>query len=105
MSADLDIEEILREVKMMSAGSADTGEVRPEAPSEPAPAPEPQAEPAPAESPRAARRRQEREQRQIKKRALLRSAPFFTTLAIITVIAWLLPLRDTVSETERRELE
>lgn len=105
MSDELDLEEILREVKRMNADPAHSGKSRPETPAEPAPAPEPQAEPAPAESPRAARRRQEREQRRIKQRALLRSAPFFMTLAIITVIAWLLPLRDTVSETERRELE
>ena len=80
MSDELDLEEILREVKRMNADPAHSGKSRPETPAEPAPAPEPQADPAPAESPRAARRRQEREQRRIKQRALLRSAPFFRVI-------------------------
>ena len=33
-----------------------------------------------------------------------RALPFFITMAVITVIAWLLPLRPTISEAEKREL-
>ena len=35
---------------------------------------------------------------------LLRSVPFFLALAAVTLIAWLLPLRPTVSDAEKREL-
>ena len=32
------------------------------------------------------------------RRAVRQAAPFITALAIVTVIAWLLPLRPTVSD-------
>lgn len=47
--------------------------------------------------------RRERERR--RRTALRRSAPFFVTLGLVTVLAWLLPLRPSVSEREKRELE
>lgn len=40
-----------------------------------------------------------------KKSALRRSAPFFTALFALSVIAWALPLRPTVSESEKRSLK
>ena len=39
------------------------------------------------------------------RRAVRQAAPFITALAIVTVIAWLLPLRPTVSDGEKRELK
>ncbi len=38
------------------------------------------------------------------RRHLVRSIPFFLAMAAVTVIAWLLPLRPTVSDAEKREL-
>ena len=40
-----------------------------------------------------------------KRRARLPGLPFFLTLGILTVIAWILPLRPTVSAKEKRTLE
>ena len=39
------------------------------------------------------------------RRSRRRSMPFFIALAVITVIAWLLPLRPTFSDAEKRELD
>ena len=36
--------------------------------------------------------------------ALRRTGPFFTTLALVTILAWILPLRPTVAEEEKRNL-
>lgn len=40
-----------------------------------------------------------------RKKAVRRSAPFFAALCLLTVVAWLLPLRPTVSELEKRPLK
>ena len=40
-----------------------------------------------------------------KRRAHRRGLPFFLALGILTVVAWILPLRPTVSEKEKRTLE
>ena len=40
-----------------------------------------------------------------KRRARLPGLPFFLALGILTVIAWILPLRPTVSAKEKRTLE
>ena len=40
-----------------------------------------------------------------RRQALRRCAPFFTALALMTVIAWLVPLRPTHSDLEKRDLE
>ncbi len=37
-------------------------------------------------------------------RALRQSMPFYVTLAVMTILAWLIPLRPTVAEEEKREL-
>ena len=51
-------------------------------------------------------RRQMREQKELpRRRAMRQTAPFITALAIVTVIAWLLPLRPTVSDAEKRPLK
>lgn len=44
------------------------------------------------------------QRRDSEKRALRQSMPFFVTLALVTVLAWLIPLRPTVAEGEKREL-
>lgn len=51
---------------------------------------------------RRARRAQAEKQ---KRRAALPGLPFFLALGILTVFAWILPLRPTVSEKEKRTLE
>ncbi len=38
------------------------------------------------------------------RRRRFRALPFFISMAVITVIAWLLPLRPSISEAEKREL-
>ena len=48
--------------------------------------------------------RTRREQRR-KRLAVRQMVPFLTALFLITVIAWLVPLRPTVSDAEKRELE
>lgn len=40
-----------------------------------------------------------------KRRARLPGLPFFLALGVLTVIAWILPLRPTVSAKEKRTLE
>lgn len=40
-----------------------------------------------------------------KQNALFRSAPFFAALLLLTIIAWALPLRPTISESEKRSLK
>lgn len=40
-----------------------------------------------------------------KKSALRRSLPFLTVLGLVTVVAWILPLRPDISLREKRELE
>ena len=42
--------------------------------------------------------------RSSEKRSLRQSMPFFAALAVITVLAWIIPLRPTVAEGEKREL-
>lgn len=51
-------------------------------------------------------RRERRAQAEKKKRqSRLPGLPFFLALGILTVVAWLIPLRPTVSEKEKRTLE
>ncbi len=40
-----------------------------------------------------------------KKRSRFAGLPFFLALGVLTLVAWMLPLRPTVSETEKRTLE
>ncbi len=42
--------------------------------------------------------------RRMRRRSARRSVPFLVTLVLITVIAWAIPLRPTVSDAEKREL-
>lgn len=51
------------------------------------------------------RRQMQRENRARRRRALLPCIPFYAALAVMTVVAWLVPLRPEVSEDEKRRLE
>jgi len=44
------------------------------------------------------------DKQRLRRRSFRRAVPFFTTMALVTVIAWLLPLRPRVSDAEKREL-
>jgi len=56
------------------------------------------------EEEREARKVRIAEKKRKKKINIVRSTPFYVTLFAVTVIAWLLPLRPTVSMTEKRML-
>jgi len=107
MSNEFDLEEILREVSLMKQEAAEAAAPKSEAPKNPesAPVPPPEAESPAKAAEKSDTQKQAKKRRLQKERSIRRTTPFFTTLAIITVIAWLLPLRETVSETEKRELE
>ena len=51
------------------------------------------------------RRERRHHMRRKRNKALLRALPFFAALGILTVFAWILPLRPTVSEKEKRTLQ
>ena len=57
------------------------------------------------EQPRKSRRELREQKEQPRRRAVRQTAPFITALALVTVIAWLVPLRPTVSDAEKRELK
>lgn len=59
----------------------------------------------PEEKVRYSRRVLRRERERMRRRSVRQMTPFLVSLALVTVIAWLLPLRPTVSEAEKRPLK
>lgn len=65
---------------------------------------EPEAEPE-EELPKKKKQKESRKAKKNRKVSIVYCIPFLLTLAVVTVSAWLIPLRPTVSESENRKLK